>query len=172
MRRLVATIDPGVTGTGIALWEWKPWVTHVPALPTLVQCVKPTAAMSSTWFHKAQSVVSIVADVLDGLGTTTKTYIEEPQYFQSHYGQTAARDGALVKLCLLTGMLMQACPDVTPIRVNQWKGNVPKTVIENRVRRLLLHIAKTQGYAAPEMEHWTDHEFDAIGLGLHQQGIL
>lgn len=111
--------------------------------------------------------------------------MEEPAYFQSSGGITSARSGALVKLVLMAGRLQQVAHEyatyLTSVRVVDWKGQLPKHVVRDRIAKLLdreLEVLGAQGAsvraeARGRVLTWlrNEHAVDAIGIGLYTRGV-
>lgn len=157
------TVDPGLGGTGFAVWSRKSARDVVP--PILSGCVDHI---------KSDSWEKVATDIAWRLSTIIKPHavfemvIELPQLMNSGVGQIAARSGDLVKLTITTGCIMGIhsihnsgrIEGVTP---TQWKGNLDKEETDYRVRRAL------PGWKSKSN---TTHEADAVGLGLWAKGAL
>ena len=151
----VAFVDPGVSGTGVALWEdisalgppdetdrWSP--RKVPWDVNFAQCV--------LWFEKwlGESPAQLVV-------------IEGVEVWMGEKSLTAGARGNLSKLAYLVGALVHVCIVenvewiiVTP---SQWKAQLPKDAMQRRVRQAL-------GVS------YREHEYDAVAMGLAAQGRL
>lgn len=128
-----------------------------------------------------------------GLGATwARTFqyapivIEKPQVYP-HTGAKEAND--LIDLAIMVGEYKRELgPDgVELVRPHAWKGNTPKHVHHNRVRRVLLppeltllgpaleYLAAcekaTEGLRKPPTGRW-HNLLDAVGLGLWKLGRL
>ena len=95
-------------------------------------------------------------------------YAELPQFMEAGKGLAAARDGDLVKLTTVFGAVMgKLCNNQSsifcPVPIMEWKGNMPKDILEPRIRAKL-----------PKWRPKTDksHEMDAVGIGLFVKGHL
>ena len=155
----IISIDPGVSGTGYAVWDEKRWDFVVP--PTHVGIVPIPKNIG--WMPKCLEIVSAV-DVLVGFHNCRKVYIEYPAYHQSNAGQMIARRGDLVKLTFLAGMIagrIHAHPILIPVMT--WKGQLPKNVIEYRIKKVLGEKACAT---------YKSHIWDAVGIGLFAKGKL
>ena len=143
------TIDPGLSGTGWAYWDrnWK-LIRH--------GVIKPPA--KHTWEQKMQFIIQILESHVYELGLN-QAYVEFPSFFQSTGGQVTARSGALVKLSSLVGAIMFTF-SAKPVRVNEWKGQLPKEIIIKRIKRILPNVKAKS------------HDWDAIGIGLYLRGDL
>ncbi len=95
-------------------------------------------------------------------------FIEEPLFISTAGGRAVAGRGDLVKLTLLAGSYWGAINslrmETTFVPVRDWKGQLPKKVVEERIRLLL-------GKKFRDLT-LLDHEWDAIGIGLWVQGFL
>jgi hypothetical protein len=93
----------------------------------------------------------------------------------SNYGHPADGKGDIIKLAHACGMLVGyfaylfklTCPSthITPVTVADWKGNAPKDVMCNRIKRK----CATLGYKPSTTK---THELDAIGIGFYALTIL
>jgi hypothetical protein len=91
----------------------------------------------------------------------TRVYIEMPAFFESSEGAMVARKGDLVKLTWFVGLL---CGMFYPIpteliEVNKWKGQLPKEVVERRIKKI-----------DPAYHNLKSHSYDAVGIGLYVKG--
>ena len=88
--------------------------------------------------------------------------IEMPQYFDNAGGNMAAKRGDLGKLMIVTGALFGAAAshgvDVQLVPVRTWKGNLPKSVSQERTLKALAQMESNA--------HPSSHALDAAGLGL------
>jgi hypothetical protein len=93
--------------------------------------------------------------------------IEWPKFMESGGGQTVARTDSLVKLVACAGRIVQVFRGlgvpVTLVPVADWKGQLPKEVVNKR-------IVKRLGEAA--CEDFQTHAWDAVGVGLWAKGFL
>ena len=165
-KRLVISIDPGIRGTGIAVWNANPgqWTKLQP--PMHVGNLYPSShanyTLDTRWFHAAQEIALAIESIAFEKTTITHAYIEYPSYFASYIGQAAAERGDLVKLTTLVGMLAHIFRDrAYLVPVNHWKGQLPKTVVEARIRSLL---------GDDNCNGWKSHTWDAVGIGLFMKG--
>jgi hypothetical protein len=80
--------------------------------------------------------------------------------------RTAGARGDLSKLAYLVGGFCFICLlrdiEFKVIKVREWKGNLPKSVVESRVRKGIIGL--------PELTN--EHTIDAIGIGLSKLGRL
>lgn len=176
MGKVFMSVDPGVGGTGVAVWELDKIGDEVAPIHTEV--IKPgrVHAHSTTerWMKKTQAVYGMFSLFLQEWNDVGAVYIEQPQFFGSAGGVAASAD--VVKLSMLIGTLIGAAtakgasPVLVP--VNVWKGQLPKDVTQRRVIRYLkkctpagnYYVTLTQGCAP-------DHLYDAIGIGCYVKGL-
>lgn len=159
---MLVSIDPGVNGTGYALWDEDRDLMYARTIHPLTKEKKWAlrARSISLAFHHALHCTGI-----DGIDTVI---IESPTLFGGAKGHAVAASGDLVKLAMITGMLLEVCfnEKLKPILTTpyEWKGQLPKSVCERRIRNRL-------GDAFPK-ERLSSHAIDAIGIGLWYQGGL
>jgi len=151
------SIDPGTNGTGWASWDEKNWRKLVPPLNTGV--IFPPRSLN--W----QDKVEFVAKQFEKYPKipTIKVYIEYPAFHESFGGEVVARSGALVKLTYLVGFISSRFPKVLLVPVRNWKGQLPKTVVEERIRKLLGPVVCSS---------FKTHIWDAVGIGLYAKGFF
>jgi hypothetical protein len=164
----ILTVDPGVSGTGLALWKEESWGK----LEYPVKCENIYPKKSSNWINRALSMTDKFSKVINTVcfsplnGVITKVIIEQPKFFaDSAEGEMHAKSDNLGKLYMLVGMFSYAAgTPVELIRVDDWKGQLSKKVVEVRIIKRLPEIKKRLNPKS--------HSFDAIGIGLAAQGFL
>jgi Holliday junction resolvasome RuvABC endonuclease subunit len=158
-------IDPGLTGTGIAHW----YESNVYE-PRAVEIITPPARCSEDWNLKLRYISERMYSQVFELTNTRDVvvYIEWPHYMQTEKGIAATNKGDIYKLAALIGAIHYACWDaganVTLVPVADWKGQLPKNIVEDRIRRIL----------SPEVcleLKFKSHIWDAVGIGLYGQGV-
>lgn len=145
------TIDPGSTGSGYAVWDsrWKLLRNGI-ILPD----------KDAEWEEGAYQVVAKIAEV-SGRNCCSEGYIEYPAFYQAHGACGVANSGALVKLAWFVGLVCGSLPFPPHlVTVGSWKGQLPKKVVEKRIKRILPGVKATS------------HDWDAIGIGLFIKGDL
>lgn len=96
-------------------------------------------------------------------------YVEQPAFMETAgKGLSAARDGDLVTLSALFGMIAGRLTDgranlFCPVIISTWKGSMSKDITATRVKNKLPSWKPATG---------TSHEIDAVGIGLHCKGHL
>lgn len=82
---------------------------------------------------------------------------EIPQYW-GVAGFIARESGAIPKLMFLCGMIMGLTKDVIALTPNDWKGQLPKNVVNNRLRKV---------YPDIDIAKLNHNIVDAIGIGQY-----
>jgi hypothetical protein len=157
-----ASMDPGGTGAGLCIWPEEEWNQCLP--PVWMQNVYPVRRVGP-WLDRTMSVLSQIADHLDNF-KPSHLYCECPQFFEGTRGMASAGSGDLVKLCLFTGGIIEVCrvrdTRLHLIDVNEWKGQLPKDVVERRIYKRL-----------PQLEGVISaHVVDGVGIGLYAKGFF
>lgn len=156
-KRPILCIDPSIVSTGFALFKSND------LFPAHHGLLRPNVK-TALWHERAHWV----ADIL--LSSTKffrpSVYCEMPQYFQSAVGHAAATLGSLSKLCYLIGAIGHACKTAgVPfhlVPVLDWKGQLPKEVVNRRIQKILKCSEKT----------FRADEWDAVGIGLWIKGAF
>lgn len=97
-------------------------------------------------------------------------YVEWPTFFDSGVGHAVARRGDLGKLTFGAGYICGALGEcfgcqTVPVTVNEWKGQLPKAVVTERIKHLL-------GKNKCQRLGITSHAWDAVGIGLYAKGCF
>ena len=94
-----------------------------------------------------------------------RAYIEHPVFYaNSAGGHMAAATGDLLKLCACVGAIAGALKvPVHPVFVPDWKGQLPKPLVNTRIKRIL-QAAHPLGF---QKDEW-----DAVGIGLFVKGAF
>jgi hypothetical protein len=162
MKPVVLTVDAGITGTGIAAWNYFDWEN-----PDKLHF---TSQLFQSKHHNDWTLVA--QEIVDAIPRWTfrqnfkvvKIYIEYPQAFQSSLGIAAINRGDIFKLVFLIGYIRGVFPEAefTPVFVSSWKGQLPKKEVERRCKLII-----------PEKD-WmkSSHLWDSIGIGLYLKGKL
>lgn len=94
---------------------------------------------------------------------------EMPMFIAKAAAANARQD--IIKLTLLAGSIDGHCRvkmmSTSPIPINSWKGQMEKTMMNDRVRRRYASHFKEE---LPEK--MTTHSLDAIGIGMYILGLL
>lgn len=153
---MIVSIDPGVHETGVAIWYRD---------GCLASAYLARVGDSRPWSEMAAHVAAGLRQVaLDAVA------IERPQVYVHSRAKGDPND--LITLALVAGAIaggMRASRTkllVVEYRPAEWKGQVPKHVMEKRVRRSLAdhEHERVQLPSAGALAH---NVWDAIGIGLH-----
>ena len=149
----ILAIDPGIGGTGWAVFDKgsERFISH----GVLNQNRK-----EDEWDKRGKLILQDLVHIEYGF-RTLKTYIEFPSLFQSAHGQMVARKGDLVKLAWFTGLLCGRLKNTIIVPVNEWKGQLPKAIVNTRILKLLGKNA---------CKNLKSHDWDATGIGLWALG--
>jgi hypothetical protein len=155
------SIDPGSTAIGVAVWVNPIKHNKLPIWCGNLYPEKDTKDLDV--FRKIDSLMKkFETQVVDEFEYITDCYCEIPTYFESNRGQHVAASGDLIKLTLSVGSIMEFCRnwgiEFCPIRVIDWRGQLPESVMQSRVKELL-------GPELLQALNPKSHSFDAIGIG-------
>ena len=157
------TVDPGLGGTGWAVWSRE---TFKACCPPLDSGAIVLARRSRPWWWHCIEIAERVRCIMQQ-SSAAIVYVEQPQFMEAGKGLAAARDGDLVKLTSIFGAIMGVCNNQSrlfcPVPIPEWKGNMPKDVFEPRIRSRIPKWKPKTG---------TTHEMDAVGIGLFVKGHL
>ena len=178
--KLTLAIDPGLSGVGSTGWALFQG-------PRLKDCGlvssqgygKPPDSWEERCVRITRNMYTLMKDLSYRVPIQkTTTYpptidlavIELPEVWGSNQkSYTSATRGDLGKLYVLCGMLYSVCSDIQTVEsvqfitANEWKGQLPKKVVEQRIQRFIPNKLKQRKL--------TEHEVDAIGLGLYVLGV-
>lgn len=144
------SIDPGLQGTGWALWHER---TAIAAgiVRARVQGTVPLRAWD----------IALQIQSLTVTHSASFTACEWPRLMS----EVTARRGDLVKLTFVVGVLCGATAPLPflQVEVAAWKGQLSKAITEKRIRRFL-------GDDTCEKLKLKSHMWDAVGIGLYLIG--
>lgn len=171
MSNLTLAIDPGLSGTGTTGWAmFQGTRLKDCGLISSQGYGKTPASWEEKCVRITRNFYTFVRQSLSGEGIKVHVKIELPEVWgSSQKSYTSATRGDLGKLYVLCGMLYSVCADcwfaesVQFITANEWKGQLPKAVVKLRIQK----------YLPLKLKHrkLTEHEVDAIGLGLRALGV-
>jgi Holliday junction resolvasome RuvABC endonuclease subunit len=153
----ILSIDPGLSGTGWAEW-WDGKLTRVGVVPAT------KTPESGLLADQCEQVADRLKRMLDKPLFMDEVYIEMPQMMTNVKG-IAAQAGAVYKLAFLVGYLAREFlpGTVHTVTVAEWKGQLPKDVVQRRIERDL-------GKRTCEKLNIKSHAWDAVGIGLWAVG--
>lgn len=156
--RPLISIDPGLRGLGVAIWGSDLRLAkafYVKGAPTTIPA--GPGAWRAVW---------------EGLGVHDARYasidlaIEMPRVYQIR--KTPSED--LLQLCAIVGGLAVNAARVKVYRPSEWKGQVPKKVMIQRIIGRL-ELDEVRRFESPGVT--LDHNvWDAVGIGLKHLGRL
>lgn len=152
MLKKMMAVDPGLNGTGWAIFLGK----------KLVDFGVLTFRQDLPWEERAMMYGASVKS----LATYHKVigiHCEYPAFFESAGGTMVAKKGDLLKLTSLVGLFWGMVYPVPfyLVPVAQWKGQLPKEVVNRRIISIL---------GEKQCEKIKTHAWDAVGIGLHVNG--
>lgn len=146
------SIDPGLGGTGWAMWKNENLVAS--------SSIKPKGKPGCPWEERARLIIVALSNIVKD-HKPDRSFIEQPFIaLDGGRAEISAKRQDVVKLSILNGMITQALPNCYQVRVIDWKGQLPKDVFKRRIMKYLGEV----GYR-PTTE--TSHELDAIGIGRY-----
>ena len=161
------SIDPGFA-FGWALWSDLGELQKVGVVPVPAHLKKPNVDWTRRYEWTQDRFFEICnEDLVDD--RIWQVVIELPQFFNTAQGQAVAGKGDLGKLMLVVGAMAAIAHGgslglfVRFAPVIQWKGQLPKSVVEKRIRKIL-------GASFCEEMCIKKHGWDAVGIGLWHQG--
>jgi len=166
----VLFVDPGLEGTGWAMFyglNTKPAAAIVPTAADVIR-VRPTE-YEDGWIGHAAAIIALFRGILAAMKPST-VVLEMPQLWSGNAKSAASAAGGegetgdLFKLAYLVGGMGETANGLCgslPILIlpYEWKGQLSKEMVAERVERLIGKIPK-------------DHAADAIGMGMAAQGGL
>lgn len=169
---LMLSIDGG-TEMGVAAWRIAG--VKLGKVPERVKVIRPTA--SPKWLKRGlnsgRMLVRFIRELEQEGWDVKKIYCEEPAFMGTAGGRTSARSGALVKLSIQVGRVAQIADEWGAsfhlVAVQDWKGNMSKAKTVERIQRVMGPAWK-QVLSNPNKKSEPDHDWDAVGIGLHVKG--
>jgi Holliday junction resolvasome RuvABC endonuclease subunit len=151
---IVLCIDPGTKTAGWALFFSQDNSTRLIKSGIFKSCKE------GTWIDHIDEIIA--AALSEFLGhNVNKVIIEQPQVFMSGKGQAASNSEAVLKLMgfvfairsLFIHIFKLQSSAITLVPVTTWKGQIPKNISADRIKRYW------------NVEPKDNNEADAIGIG-------
>jgi hypothetical protein len=158
---MLAAIDPGLRGCGVALFRDRFLVTAV-----YVANPNRTGADPKAWEDMAAAVRGRIRD---GAGADWVDLVLE---FPRVYPGVRRNDpNDLMQLAAVVGAIVGAMPESEPVAFfpQEWKRQVPKKVMTARIKKHLLADELPRVVSVGSLDHNT---YDAVGLGLWHLGRM
>lgn len=162
-------IDSGIEGG----WAWFPSGSKLPLNCGLFGLIG-NRDEGLIYQKRTIQVVDRLFDALkEELGPfrPVQVYCEWPVIFRGGGSIAAEGSGSLIKLAYwvghFAGVLSQKWPSVefVPVEPNKWKGQLPKKMVEQRLRKIL-------GEKFWQQLEPKSHSIDAIGIGCWARNIF
>ncbi len=147
----IISIDPSINFCGYAIHKNKELINY--GLLRSLTKHKDFIEKSIYMVDKIKDLITSIQSLKNNLIIVT----EIPQYW-GVAGYMARESGAIYKLMFLCGMIVSLKKNVVTLTPNDWKGQLPKDVVNNRLREIYtnINIAKI------------NHNIvDAIGIGYY-----
>jgi hypothetical protein len=161
-RGCLLAIDPGLQGTGLAFWE-----STQDTEPTWTDVISFRG--KEDWIFRAEMLAREIKSRLQNETTTGKMLgrltmvCELMEMHQSARAQMMWKSGDFQRTLVYIGMIVahtsKYVDEVVLTKPSEWKGQLPKPVVERRLRRLI-------GEAACDQLQIKSHAWDAVGIGL------
>lgn len=172
MKRLLA-VDPGLNGTGWAMWDAsvnkdRPVRTGVIMPPRNATLGVRMQVILEHLNVAAEERIRIPRTDDESIADAWYTHlvVEMPAFQSGATRSMGWQTGDLQKLTLLVGYLVHDhWSRVTLITPAQWKGQLPKAVVQRRIEKRL-------GPKACDRLGIKTHAWDAVGIGMHIRGEM
>ncbi len=160
--KYIMTVDPSSRSMGVALWNARKW--KIFDLPIDTRLFK--GSKCSSWEGSSRCIGESLAYLMN-THQIIKVFCEQPAYMQGSHQSAAG--GALVKLTHSAGMVAGMCYllgcGFEYVAINKWKGNLPKSVVNDRIREIILDRSGKQCV-------FQQDEWDAVGIGFYLKGVF
>jgi len=157
-------LDPGTKHTGGAVWEPETWKAPGPRPPDKTFL---WTQRKHDWQERAEEQAHNLNELLEQVRCRATVHCELPAFFGTGGGEVVASSGALVKLSMLAGAFLATAAlndaKFEPIPVRDWKGQLPKNIVEQRIKEFLGETA---------CRSYVKDVWDAVGIGLFVRGDL
>ncbi len=159
------SLDPGLGGTGLAVWDEATWRACVEPKATAI--LLPEYKDGRLWIERCNDLAGQLFFYLR-MHKCRIVYCEFPMKFDGAVGVAAisGQVSDIAKLTFLIGTFSATChrygAQFIDVPVNQWKGQLSKEAVANRIAsRLEIHPNK-----------YPSHANDAVGIGLWAKGVF
>lgn len=149
--RLIS-IDPSINNVGIAIWE-------LPNILMMYQLLHPKVGERGNEYDKSLSILMQLKEWVRTYAVN-RMILEVPAHW-AVAGFEARETGSIAKLMLVVGLIYSLKPQLDELKIvkpHEWKGQLPKDVMQNRLREDYLAINVDLATLNPNV-------VDAIGIG-------
>lgn len=150
INKYVLSIDPSINFLGYAIHKNNALLEYK---------LLRSSSKHIDFIDKSRYMVNKLKSIINEFsfkGNYTLTIVTEiPQYW-GVAGFIARESGAIPKLMFLCGMIMGLNDKVVALTPNNWKGQLPKNVVNNRLRKEYTNI---------DIANLDHNIVDAIGIG-------
>lgn len=150
---MLATIDPGLRNCGVAVWQTNPWsLVEASLVKGSAKAVGPEA-----WLQMGNAVAEYLTS-----WPIANVLVEFPQV----YARTKSRGDPndLLQIAAIVGIIATKIKTIEITRPYEWKGQIPKKVMQKRLENRLSLAEKARIKECPmSLRH---NIWDAVGLGL------
>lgn len=167
-KEFMVAIDVGTKALGFAFFAWNTLLER----PLVAAVLTPRKVNTTFWMDRLHWMADQLEEEVDrwiDKGWNPKLYaMEWPEFRPSAGGMAAAATDALGQLAAAVGY-HSACAHernclAELVRVSHWKGVLPKTVVEARLRG-------RPGLVDKSGDPIKSHAVDAVGIGLFVKGF-
>ncbi len=182
MRRTVFTIDPGMSGTGVAIWDHerfenekiKPFLQLQTELGIIgistcnFPLISPEEIMQLRFKSKDEYINQLYS--LLHWKNCARVICEDADFRRGDKGSMVAESGDLVTLAKFIGSveataILKNIP-VELVTANKWKGQLDKKKTVDRIKKLWPASVDVCG------NERTAHAWDAVGIGYWKLGMF
>lgn len=156
-------IDPGLQGTGVAVW-------HLGKLVEARVIDVPSKLRGLPWTERAEFIATAIEQSLFariGLQYRAAEFTVVCEFMEGFGGakMMAWKTGDMQRTVYLIGLISGRIwpARFVPVNVGTWKGQLPKHIVEERLRRRM-------GPALVKKLDPQLHAWDAIGIGMWARG--
>lgn len=174
VKKYSIAVDPGISGTGVAIFQIKPQlVKPIGAFNVYPSALPIQEKHKITWMHNASSCFSHFKTEVSSwmekkglyLGIIEVVWCEVPTVFDSAISLAAAKTDSITKMAFFCGLIAahtwsRLGGTFCPVEVLEWKGQLPKKIVADRIEKII----------GPHP--YKSHAIDAIGIGLHKMGVF
>jgi len=155
------TIDPGLSGTGFALWDLEQWKEQIILSKKSIYKIHP---ITNGNIYREDKIVFVLEKLIMKYNIV-EVYIEQASFMgTTAKGQMVAGKGYLVKLAGFIGRITDTFKrynvKVELVPVMKWKGTMTKDAV---IKRICKRVGDIEA---------NSHAWDAIGVGLYMTGVF